>query len=118
MARRAGSSFEDHVAAEYGFTHTTNSGAKHGDGDLRHSGGRFIVECKDLGIEGFSIPAAGYKKVVQQALSHGDGNFVWFQRNAQGKVVVSMNEELFKLLFTVADGVITCPCGKKIRPDW
>ena len=118
MARRAGTGLEKTVSEKFGFSGTANSGAKHGDADLRHKSGRFIVECKDRGTEGVSIPGSDLKKMKQQAISYGDGNLVRFMRNKDGTTVVAMNEELFELLLGIADGVIVCPCGKKIRPDW
>lgn len=118
MARRAGTGLELTVAAKYGFKGTANSGAIHGDADLRHKSGRFIVECKDRGTESVSVPGPDIKKMEQQALLYGDGNWVRFMRNKQGKTIVAMNEELFRLFLQIADGVIVCPCGKKIKPDW
>lgn len=118
MARRAGTGLEKTIEAEYNLQRTSNSGGRYGDGDLRHSGGRFIVEAKDWDIEGFSIPPKDLKKVIAQARMYGDGNWVWFQRKKDGTSVVAMNEALFKLMLSVCDGIIRCPCGRKIKPDW
>lgn len=115
---RAGTAYEKAVAERYGFRVTSNSGAVHGDADLRHDGGRFIVECKDRGTEAFSIPGSDVKKMDREARLYGDGNWVRFMQNKEGRTVVAMNEELFKVLLDIADGVIKCPCGKKIQPDW
>lgn len=118
MARRPGTGLEKTIEARYGFRRTSNSGATYGDGDLRHPSGRFIVESKDWNTEGFSIPGKDLKKIIDQAKRFGDGNFVWFQRTKDGTVVVGMNEDLFALMLAVCDGVIQCPCGRKITPDW
>jgi len=118
MARRPGTGLEITVAEKYGFEGTRNSGAMDGDADLRHKGGRFIVECKDRGTEAFSVPGSDLKKMEQQAVLYGDSNWVRFMRNKNGKTIVAMNEELFRLFLDIADGVIVCPCGKKIKPDW
>jgi hypothetical protein len=120
MSRRKGTGFELEIAELFKFTRTVNSGARDGDGDLRHPGGKFIVECKDdQRAESVSIPGKDLLKMRQQADTFGKGNWVRFTRNAKGMTVVSMNRALFETLLTIADGVIVCPdCKCKMKPDW
>jgi hypothetical protein len=119
MSTRPGTPWEEAARERYGFQPTANSGAVHGDADLRHKGGRFVVECKDGYGDHISIPKKQLLKMEKQALLFGDGNWARLMRTDNGRVVVAMNERLFETLLSVADGVIVCPdCKTKLQPDW
>ena len=120
MSPRAGEPFEEEIQEAFDFQWTSNSGAVHGDADLRHSGGRFIIECKDdRRHEGVSVDAEDLLKMKQQAALFGDSNWVRFVRNKAGEIVVMLNQNLFKTMLSVCDGKIVCPeCKTRIQPDW
>lgn len=120
MSQRPGTAFEEEIQERFDFSKTTNSGAVHGDGDLRHDGGRFIVECKDdRRHEGMSIPSGDFLKMKQQAALFGDSNWVRFVRRKNGEISVTMNVQLFETMLSVCDGKIVCPeCKTRLKPDW
>ena len=73
MSQRPGTPFEEEMQERFNFSKTSNSGGVYGDGDLRHSGDRFIVECKDdRRHEGMSISFKDFLKMKQQAALFGD----------------------------------------------
>ena len=108
MAKRRGTGYEDTIAERYGFDKTSNSGAKHGDGDLRHR--NFLVEAKDHGTEGFSLPRKEFLKLRRQSTNWSQGRWAYFFRNRTGDEVVILNRELFDQILEVLEGALVAEC--------
>lgn len=89
---RQGESFEKNIAADLDTTRTCNSGAKWGDGDLRHP--EAILEAKDRGAESFSMPRNDLLKLQKEAMTHHRRYWAYFIRNKHGEKVAVIPYEL------------------------
>ena len=122
MTQRPGTSYEDIIRERHPeFQKTSNSGATHGDGDLRHP--NFLVEAKDRGTEGFSLPRKEFLKLQRQSANWSRGQWAYFFRNRTGEEVVILNRELFEEMLEVLHGALVAECPKckteiEMEFDW
>ena len=122
MARRKGSGYEDILFERYPeLQKTSNSGATHGDGDLRHP--NFLVEAKDHGNEGFSLSRTDFLKLKRQSTQWSQGRWVYFFRNRTGDEVIMLNRKLFDEMLEVLHGTLVAECPEckteiEMEFDW
>lgn len=96
---RQGESFEKNIAEDLGTKRTCNSGAKWGNGDLQHPDA--ILEAKDRGAEGFSMPYKDFLKLKKEMLAHHRRYWAYFVRNVHGDKVVVIPYEVAVAMFAV-----------------